>query len=106
MTEATYRTLLDRALTGLEMGETVVLDASWRTAAMRRQAADVARRTSADLIELQCVADDATVARRLQQRRSDPFCTSEAGELIADRSSGHQGQPVSCVHDVRGGSIG
>src|SRR5207248_8267537 len=43
MTASTYRTLLERAGTALEHGETVILDASWSDRRQRAAAAELAR---------------------------------------------------------------
>ena len=53
-TQSTYATLLERASIGLEMGETVVLDASWSSPEWRDRAGEVAERCHAELIELRC----------------------------------------------------
>lgn len=55
-TATTYATLLDHAGQLLELGHSVVLDATWPTAALRRDAAVVAARSSAGLTALRCVA--------------------------------------------------
>jgi aminoglycoside phosphotransferase family enzyme/predicted kinase len=81
-TSATYRELLKRARALLGMGESVVLDASWRDARWRARAAAVATATSSELIELRCVLDAAAVRRRIQ-RRSRTGEPSDADEGIA-----------------------
>jgi uncharacterized protein len=67
-TTRTYRELLNRAGELLELGETVVLDASWTSARHREQARDLAAHTHSRLVELRCTAGAATVAGRLAHR--------------------------------------
>jgi hypothetical protein len=69
-TATAYAELLRRARRALELGESVVLDASWTRAADRHAAAAVAAATSSDLVELACrtpapVAEDRIRARRI-----------------------------------------
>ncbi|WP_322754026.1 AAA family ATPase [Frankia sp. Cas3] len=80
-TEATYDLLLTRARSALEHGETVVLDASWSSAADRARAARLAEETSADLIELRCEVSAEVAATRIARRR----CTGgDASDATAD----------------------
>lgn len=80
-TEATYATVLERAEQLLRLGESVVLDGTWTKAADRQLAAEVADRTSADLVELRCEADAQTVRQRLVTRES----ISDADSVVAAR---------------------
>ena len=68
MTGATYTELLERARTALELGHTVVLDATWRDPRWRDAAAGVAAATAADLVELRCVAPLDTALERVRGR--------------------------------------
>jgi aminoglycoside phosphotransferase family enzyme/predicted kinase len=77
-TEATYRELLRRAERALERGESVVLDASWTSAAQRSAARAIAERTASDLIEVQCSAAPDVADRRLSRRLSAGSDPSEA----------------------------
>ncbi|WP_300007548.1 AAA family ATPase [Pseudonocardia sp.] len=67
-TAATYDELLRRAGMLLSRGESVVLDASWTDARHRAAAADLADRTSNDLVALQCHADEGIAERRIATR--------------------------------------
>lgn len=67
-TEATYTELLDRARRLLEMGEPVVLDASWTDRRWRDAAAGVAREASSPLVELRCDAPADVAAARIAAR--------------------------------------
>lgn len=81
-TAATYRELADRAAERLARGESVVLDATWSSAAHREQAARVARETSSDLVALRCEAPLEVAEQRIAARRSD---ASDATADIARR---------------------
>jgi aminoglycoside phosphotransferase family enzyme/predicted kinase len=82
-TRRTYGEILHRARGLLEMGETVVLDASWTDAAFRRQARDLADGTRSAVVELRCGAAPDTVAARLTQRATGHSGASDADRTIA-----------------------
>lgn len=67
-TVAVYEEMLGRAREALEMGSTVVLDASWTDERRRRDARALAEATTSDLVELRCVAPADVVARRITSR--------------------------------------
>ncbi len=67
-TEATYRALLDRAAMLLGMGESVVLDATFRDPRWRVAALGVAERGGADLTELRCTVPIELAAARAAAR--------------------------------------
>lgn len=67
-TAKTYEAILERAGIALARGETVILDASWTDQRWRGAAEDVARRTEADLVQLECQAPPELAATRLRQR--------------------------------------
>lgn len=71
MTGATYAELHDRARGLLRRGESVVLDASWADRQQRAVAAAVADQTRSELVQLRCVAPDATARERLERRTGD-----------------------------------
>jgi aminoglycoside phosphotransferase family enzyme/predicted kinase len=83
-TTLTYEALLERAAIGLEMGETVVVDASWTSDAWRQRARAVAEGCHADLIELRCVAPVALAERRIVGRAIAGGDASDATVEIAD----------------------
>ncbi|MEU9020397.1 AAA family ATPase [Actinomadura sp. NPDC048394] len=64
----TYQELAGRAAWLLQMGETVILDASWTDKTERDLIASVARREHADLIPLRCDAPETLTAERMRQR--------------------------------------
>lgn len=79
-TERTYGELLSRAARLLSMGESVILDASWVSAAYRSGAAATAAAASADLVQLRCAAPAELAAARMSQRRES---LSDADPAIA-----------------------
>jgi uncharacterized protein len=84
-TAATYGALLDRAHALLELGEPVILDASWSASGWREKAASVARETSSDLIELRCDAPMEVARERLDARARAGVDASDATSAIAAR---------------------
>ncbi len=83
-TLATYRTLLDRASTAVELGETVVLDASWQADEWRVMARRVAQQTETELVEIRCVCPRALATTRLEDRGARGDDPSDATPAIAD----------------------
>lgn len=89
MTDATYTELLARARTALELGRTVVLDATWRDPRWREAAAGVASAAAADLVELRCVAPlDVALERVCRRSGTD---ASDATEEVTRALSGRAG---------------
>jgi aminoglycoside phosphotransferase family enzyme/predicted kinase len=86
-TAATYRGMLDRARSLLELGEPVVLDASWSSRAWRAQAAALATATSSDLVELRCDAPASVTRQRLDTRARSGLDVSDANAEVAARMS-------------------
>lgn len=87
-TERTYATLLGRAETLLEQGESVVLDASWTVAEHRTLARLLARRTHADLFALRCEAPPALAEQRMRARTGGPSdADPEIAAAMAARSA-------------------
>jgi predicted kinase len=82
-TEATYAELVERARQALAHGRSVVLDASWSSAAARAAARDVADATSSDLVELRCTAPAEVAARRLRERALRGGDPSDADPAVA-----------------------
>jgi aminoglycoside phosphotransferase family enzyme/predicted kinase len=76
----TYEVMLDRARALLEVGESVVLDATWTSAAERTAAVEAAEQTSADLVPLYCRAPQELARSRLAHR---PPGASDAGPEVA-----------------------
>jgi aminoglycoside phosphotransferase family enzyme/predicted kinase len=87
-TRRTYDELLAHAARHLELGRSVVLDASWADAELRADAARLAERTSSELSQFRCVVDDAAADRRMLTRTStsdaDPGIAAEMRTHFAD----------------------
>jgi uncharacterized protein len=77
-----YGELLRRARGRLEMGESVVLDATWVDPAWREQARAAAAETSSEIVELLCEVDDATASARLAHRLAEGSDLSEATPAV------------------------
>jgi aminoglycoside phosphotransferase family enzyme/predicted kinase len=83
-TATTYRELLDRARRLLELGEPVLLDASWTDRRYREAAARVARETTSVLVELECHAPPEVAAERLRERSRTRADASDATPAISE----------------------
>lgn len=82
-TASTYRELLARAGGGLELGETVVLDASWTSGRERAHARALADATFSDLVELECRTSAEVATRRIAERARRGGDPSDADAAIA-----------------------
>lgn len=74
-TELIYQTMFSEAEQHLSRGDSIILDASFLKISHRLEAADMAQRTNAVFIIVECVAPVAVVRRRLEARmreRKDP----------------------------------
>lgn len=98
VTAEVYRTLLERAGRALQLGEPVILDASWSDRRWREAAAELARRTHSDLVELRCEAPAALAAERIARRRErgdDPSdATADVAAAMAARADPWPGAVV------------
>jgi aminoglycoside phosphotransferase family enzyme/predicted kinase len=102
-TGAVYQELLRRAERSLEMGESVVLDASWTDEGWREAARAVADRTSGDFVELRCDVAPAEGRARIARRLSEHRDVSEATpELIAEMAERTDLWPSAAVIDTSG----
>jgi uncharacterized protein len=79
-TDELYAELQRRAEQLLARGESVLLDASWTSARHRAGAVEVARRTSSELLQLQCRVGAETAGRRIKCRVGS---ASDAGLPVA-----------------------
>jgi uncharacterized protein len=79
-TERTYAELLTRAGRLLTLGETVIVDASWSSAAHRAPAVQLAADTHSELVALKCSAATDVAAGRLDRRGAT---SSDADPAIA-----------------------
>jgi aminoglycoside phosphotransferase family enzyme/predicted kinase len=71
MTDRVYAELMRRAATVLDSGRPVVLDASFRTAAMRRAARDLAAVHGAPFLMVECRAPPEICRARLERRERE-----------------------------------
>ncbi|WP_334143826.1 bifunctional aminoglycoside phosphotransferase/ATP-binding protein [Rhabdothermincola sp.] len=85
VTDATYQRLVELARCELERGRSVVLDASWRSAAHRALARAVARDTTSRLQELRCTSPTEVAAARITTRMAAGSGVSDATPAIAHR---------------------
>ncbi|HEX2381767.1 MAG TPA: AAA family ATPase [Acidimicrobiales bacterium] len=79
-----YHALLDQAAPLLRSGESVVLDGSWSRNDLRSLAAELARETLSDLVELRCVAPTSITNARIDKRALRGDDPSEATPMIAE----------------------
>ncbi|HUV11545.1 MAG TPA: AAA family ATPase, partial [Acidimicrobiia bacterium] len=82
-TDATYRELLARARVALELGESMILDASWSRSAHRGAAAQLADETSTDLVEVCCSAPADIADARILLRRERGDASDATPEIAA-----------------------
>ncbi|MCH9662985.1 MAG: AAA family ATPase, partial [Gammaproteobacteria bacterium] len=73
----TYDTLADLARTALQQGESVMLDAAFSKRAQRALMQDVATDVGAECYLLDCVATEAVIRDRLEQRMRTPGSISD-----------------------------
>jgi predicted kinase len=83
VTSAVYRGLLDRASQCLALGDSVIIDASWTDRRWREEAATVADRREAPLVEIACVAPQEIAERRIQNRQRGDANLSDATPAVA-----------------------
>jgi uncharacterized protein len=104
-TRRTYNELLRRAGELLELGESVIIDASWMAREHREAAAAVAERVTADLVQLHCAAPPGLTAQRMHDRTPG---ASDADPAIAARMAAAQDPwPEAITIDTSGtGSSG
>jgi uncharacterized protein len=67
-TERTYAEIVGRAADLLALGESVILDATWRSAQHRQAAMDAADRAAADLVQLRCSIPSPLAVSRVASR--------------------------------------
>jgi predicted kinase len=82
LTDATYDAMLERGRTALELGETVILDASWSAGRHRELARRLADATESDLVELRCSAPAAVAEQRIRKRLAKGLGPSDATPAV------------------------
>jgi uncharacterized protein len=78
MTRRTYAVLMRKAARWLRRGQSVALDATFGQPGERAAMRQLARRTGARLLVVECCADDTVIRERLQARSRDSRQTSDA----------------------------
>jgi len=102
-TDRTYDELLRRAGELLALGESVVLDASWLSAAHREAAAETAKRTIADLVQLRCTADGDRAGQRISARAaSGPHASDATAEIARSMAADADDWPEATPVDTSG----
>ncbi|WP_242418960.1 AAA family ATPase [Frankia sp. CpI1-P] len=87
--DAVHQELLRRAAAAaLRRGESVVVDAPWNRHGQRLEAAEVARRVAADLVQLRCTAPPDLAATRVDPRRATPAGPAGPARLADSVSRG------------------
>jgi len=97
--DAVYGELLRRAEVALEMGEHVVLDASWLHERHRSGARDLARRAGALLVELRCECPATIAEARIEHRNRAGTDASEATVEVA-RTLATSADPWPGAHPI------
>lgn len=82
-TETTYAALLERAKLALDMGRSVVIDATWSDESQRVRARELAAATSSDVIELRCTLPARLAVARIRARAIEGTDPSDATEAVA-----------------------
>jgi predicted kinase len=67
----TYQTLFDGARTLLGGGKSVILDASFKEQTDRTTARDLAQKTQADFLFIECSSSDKEIQKRLARRAQE-----------------------------------
>lgn len=83
VTDRIYTELLRRSEMMLALGETVLLDASWSSRARREQAARVAARASAQLVEIELAVPFDEASDRLRRRAGTEDPSEATPEVLA-----------------------
>jgi aminoglycoside phosphotransferase family enzyme/predicted kinase len=83
-TSRAYHEMLNRASVLLRLGESVILDASWTSAACRAQAAAAADGAAANLVQLHCLAPLTVTTRRMENRTGVSDADADVAARMAD----------------------
>ena len=84
----------------LVLGETVLLDASWSRRARREEAARVAARASAQLVEIELAVPSQEAAARLRQRAGTEDASEATPEVLAHMAADAQAWPSAAHLDA------
>jgi predicted kinase len=86
-TAHTYDEVLRRAATAVELGQSVILDATWQGEEWRERARVIGSATSTDVIELRCTAPRHVTEARIEARAREGSDPSDATPAVAERMS-------------------
>ena len=105
MSEVVYAELVRRAGELLAMGETVILDASWATAAQRALAEAAAKKHAADLVAIECHAPPEVCHDRLVRRAEAGTDPSDATAALAPELAARRETWLAAAHVDTGGPL-
>ncbi|WP_197676285.1 bifunctional aminoglycoside phosphotransferase/ATP-binding protein [Nakamurella panacisegetis] len=100
ISEMAYAAMLVRAREMLDMGETVVLDASWSSAAQRARARSVAADSSSPIAELRCTVGTSVAMDRIARRRGSGDPSDATGEIATTMAAHFDPWPEAAVIDT------
>lgn len=95
-----YEEVLGRARRLLELGEPVIIDASWSSASHRRAAADVAVDTASDLVQLRCDAPLPVAHERLQHRSRRTTASDATPDVLTHMAERFDAWPAAFAVDT------
>jgi len=81
----TYEEMFVQARALLAKGQSVILDASFKKKEERARAMKLARETKADFIAIECILDENTIKRRLEQRLKEGSVSDGRWEIYASQ---------------------
>jgi uncharacterized protein len=103
VTDETYDAMLQRARVALELGGSVILDASWAADRHRQAARKVAEDTATDSVELRCAAPPELADQRIRARLAAGGDPSDATPAVAAAMAGRfDPWPAASVVDTAG----
>jgi aminoglycoside phosphotransferase family enzyme/predicted kinase len=95
-----YDELLQRARQCVDKGGTVILDASWTSAARRSAAARAAADSGSELLELCCTCEDEVAARRITARRQGEDASEATPQVRAALAESMDAWPSATTVDT------
>ncbi|MFQ6031081.1 MAG: AAA family ATPase, partial [Dehalococcoidia bacterium] len=98
--QRTYQEMLRRADSQLAEGKSVVLDASFRTAASRKEVVELGRRRGAEVWVVECVTSEEVLRRRLDRRVAAGTSASDGRWGLLERQR-EEWEPVAEVSEHR-----
>ena len=93
LSRRTYETLLAKASREIAAGRSVVLDASYHSAALRGQVRELAAQSGCPLLFVQCLCPEDEMKKRMEIRARDPKAVSDGRWEIYLKQKVNFGQP-------------